>query len=68
MLKPFLGVAAAGVLAVFVWKVLGFLLLPLLGTVLSLLFTLMKLAVVVALVWFFLRLFRKPTDGEAPAD
>ncbi len=59
MFKPVLGVAAVGVI--------GFLLLPLIGTVLGVVFFFVKLALVVLAIWFLVRLFRKPND-EAHAE
>ena len=56
MLKPVLGLAAVGVL--------GFLLLPVIGTLLGVVFFFMKIALVVFAIWLLFRLFRKrPEDG-----
>jgi membrane protein implicated in regulation of membrane protease activity len=56
MLKPVLGVAAVGVI--------GFLLLPLIGTLLGVVFFFVKIAVVVLAIWFLFRVFRKRPDDE----
>ena len=60
MLKPVLGVAAVGLL--------GFLLLPLLGTLLGVAFFFVKIALVIGAIWLLFRLFRKPSRDEAHAD
>lgn len=70
-----LQLAAAGILGVAVWKVLSILLLPLLGTFLGFLFTIVKFALLIGLVVLAFWLFRKrgetgetPTRGEVPAE
>ena len=67
MHKPILTVAAAGVLGFAIWKVLSFLLLPLLGTVLGMFFAVLKVVLVVGLVFLVLWWLRrdKKEDGEA---
>ena len=69
MHKPVLGIAAAGVLGFAIWKVLSFLLLPLMGTLFGLLFTVIKFALVVGLIFLVVWWFRKDKkeDGEAPS-
>lgn len=67
MVRPVLGIAAAGILGFFVWKLAGFLLFPLIGLVLFA----VKIAFVVAVVWFVIWLLRKGDKGptkEAPAE
>jgi uncharacterized membrane protein YuzA (DUF378 family) len=59
MLKPVIGVAAVGIL--------GFLLLPLLGTLLGVAFFFVKVALVVGAIWFVFRLFRKHSGDEKRA-
>lgn len=61
--------AAAGFLALALWKVLSILLLPLLGTLLGFFFTILKFALLVGLVFFVLWWLRKDEhkDGEAGA-
>ena len=56
MLKPVLGVAAVGVI--------GFLLLPLIGTLLGVVFFFVKIAIVVLAIWFLFRVFRKRANDE----
>ncbi len=75
MAKPLLQLAAAGILGVAVWKVLSILLLPLLGTFLGFLFTIVKFALLIGLVVLAFWLFRKrgetgetPAGGEVPAE
>lgn len=60
MLKPVFGVAAVGIL--------GFLLLPLLGTLLGVFFFFVKIALVSFAVWLLFRLFRKRPNDEAHAE
>ena len=61
MLKPVLGFAAVGLV--------GILLLPVFGALLGLVFFLLKVALVIAAIWFLLRLFRgKGKSDEATAD
>lgn len=60
MLKPVLGVAAVGVI--------GFLLLPLIGTLLGVVFFFVKIAVVVLAIWFLFRVFRKRPNDEPKAE
>ena len=62
MLKPVLGVAAAGILGVVIWKIL---LLPLMAGLLGVLFTILKFALLAALVIFLVWLFRRNSGGEA---
>ena len=56
MLKPVLQLTAVGILGVTIWKLASFLLLPLLGTVLGFVFTILKIALIVSailfVVWF----------------
>ena len=60
MLKPVLGVAAVGVI--------GFLLLPLIGTLLGVVFFFVKIAIVVLAIWFLFRVFRKRPNDEPKAE
>jgi uncharacterized membrane protein len=62
MLKPVFGVAAAGILGVVIWKIL---LLPLMAGLLGVLFTILKFALLAALVIFLVWLFRRNSGGEA---
>lgn len=67
MFKPILGLAVAGAVGVVLWKLLGLLLLPLLGVALGLLFTVLKFAFLGALVMFVIWLFRRMTRDSATA-
>ena len=62
MLKPVFGVAAAGILGVVIWKIL---LLPLMAGLVGVLFTMLKFALLAALVIFLVWLFRRNSGGEA---
>ncbi len=62
MLKPVFGVAAAGILGVVIWKIL---LLPLMAGLVGVLFTILKFALLAALVLFVVWLFRRNSGGEA---
>jgi Flp pilus assembly protein TadB len=58
MLKPIFSLAAVGVAGFALWKVVSFLFLPLVGTLIGMLLTLVKVAVVVGillLVWWLWR-------------
>lgn len=65
MLKPLLGVAAAGVVTVVLWKLLAALLLPLLGVALGVVFLVLKFAFIAASICFAIWLFRRMTRNEA---
>ncbi len=60
MLKPVLGFAAVGLV--------GILLLPVFGALLGFVFFLLKVALVIAAIWFVMRLFRNKKNDEATAD
>ncbi|HYS21752.1 MAG TPA: hypothetical protein VEO73_11750 [Gemmatimonadales bacterium] len=69
MLKPFLQLAAVGVIGVVVWRVLSIFMLPLLGALLGIL---LKIALLVGIVFLVMWLLRRPKDEptkdeEAPA-
>lgn len=59
MLKPVAGLAAAGVITLILWKLLGVLLLPLVGIGLALVVAIIKLAVglgaILLMVWLIRR-------------
>jgi threonine/homoserine/homoserine lactone efflux protein len=65
--KPILQLAAVGVIGVIVWKLFA-------GVLLAVLFTILKIAFVVALIWFGVWAFKRWNDrkqddkGEAPAE
>lgn len=62
MLKPVLGLAATGVIALLLWKVMAIFLLPLLGLAIGFVFLAIKigfiLGAVCLLIWVFKRLNR----------
>jgi threonine/homoserine/homoserine lactone efflux protein len=58
MLKPILGFAALGVA--------GILLLPVIGIILSFVFTLLKIALVIFLIWLAFKMFEKMTKPRGP--
>lgn len=62
MLKPVLGVAAAGIFGVILWKIL---LLPLVAGLMGVLFTILKVALLVAAVLVVVWLLRRNNGGEA---
>ena len=67
MLKPVLQVAAVGILGVTIWKLASFLLLPLLGTVLGVVFTILKITLIVSAILFVVW-FLKKKGGEEKQD
>jgi type IV secretory pathway TrbL component len=73
MFKPVLTLAAVGFLGIGLWKVLSILFVPFLGTLLGVVLTLVKVALIVGLVMFAFWWFTqdkkkdKTEDGEAPA-
>lgn len=69
MHKPLLAVAAVGVVGFALWKVAAVLLLPLVGTVLGFLFTIVKFVVIGALLLFAFRWLTRGKDkgNEAAA-
>lgn len=70
MHKPVLALAAAGAVGFALWKLASLLLLPLVGTVVGFLLTILKFAAIGALLWFAYRFLtrKKDTGGEAPAE
>ena len=69
-MKPLFAVAATAVVGFAIWKVAAVLLLPLVGTVLGFVFTLVKFALIGALLWLaYSWITRRGKDkgGEAPA-
>ena len=66
MSKPIVTVAAAGFLGIALWKLLSILFLPLVGTLLGMLLTVLKVVLIVGavlLVWWLVR--RRKDEGEA---
>ena len=70
MHKPVLALAAAGAVGFALWKLASLLLLPLVGTVVGFLLTILKFAAIGALLWFayWFLTRKKDTGGEAPAE
>ena len=64
-MKPILGVAATGVVAVLLWKVLLVFLLPLIGIAAGLLFLVAKVVFVGVMVCVAIWLLRRCTRREA---
>ncbi len=62
MLKPVLGVAAAGIFGVILWKIL---LLPLVAALMGVLFTMLKVALLAGAVFLVVWLLRRNNGGEA---
>ncbi|MEO8636916.1 MAG: hypothetical protein ABI587_16695 [Gemmatimonadales bacterium] len=64
MLKPVLGVAAAGVIGFVLWKLMLLLLLPLFGIALAGVFVIIKVSFIIGMVclafWLVKRLLRDP--------
>jgi hypothetical protein len=64
MLKPVLGLAASGVIAILLWKVVALFLLPLIGVTIGFLFLALKIGFIIAvfclLFWVFRRFTRDP--------
>jgi hypothetical protein len=67
MLKPVLGLAATGVAAILLWKLMVLFLLPLFGVALALVFMAIKIGFIVALVAFAVWLLRRTGRREAAA-
>lgn len=61
MLKPVLGLAATGVIALLLWKVLAIVLLPLVATLVGVAFLVFKIGMLVGVVCFLFWLFRRIT-------
>ena len=61
MLKPFVTLATAAAVGVVLWKLLGLLLLPLVGIALGLFITVLKFAFLGAALFFAFWLFRRCT-------
>lgn len=68
MLKPVLQVAAVGLLGVTIWKLASFLLLPLLGTMLGFVFTILKIALIVGAILFVVWFLKKKGGAEEKKD
>lgn len=70
MHKPVLALAAAGAVGFALWKLASILLLPLVGTVLGFLLTILKFALIGSLLWlvYWFVTRKKDKGGEAPAE
>jgi hypothetical protein len=62
MLKPVATLAAVGIVGLVALKLLGFVFLPIVGMLLGFLFLALKIALIVALIWWGFSLFRKWTE------
>lgn len=65
MMKPVLGLAATGIVALVLWKVLAIFLLPLLGVALGFLFLVLKIGFIVGAILLALWIFRRMNRREA---
>ena len=68
MLKPVLRLAAVGLVAFGAVKLVGFLFAPLIGILLGLVFTALKIALIIALIYFGFWFFRRMVNGEKKAE
>ncbi len=64
-MRAMIGVAAVGVFGVVIWKVLWVLLLPLFATVVGVMITVLKFALIGAAVYVVYRLYRKYVSEPA---
>lgn len=64
MFKPVLGLAATGIVAVILWKLVGLLLLPLFGVAIGLVLIVIKIAFWVLVGCFAVWLFRRMTRSH----
>ncbi len=67
MLKPVLGLAATGIVALILFKVIALLLLPLIGITIGIFVIAIKIAFWVGVAWFAMWLFRRLTRDTATA-
>lgn len=67
MLKPMLAIAATGIAAVLLWKVLAVFMLPLLGLAIGLVALLIKIVFVFVLLMIAYWIYRKSTRGDSMA-
>jgi hypothetical protein len=59
MLRPILGLAAAGAISLLLWQLIGAILLPFLGLALGVLVTILKFVLIFSLVMFVIWLLRR---------
>jgi hypothetical protein len=64
MLKPVLGLAATGIIAVILFRLLAVLLLPLIGITIGIVLIAIKVAFWVGVAWFAIWLFRRLTRSD----
>lgn len=66
-MKPMLGLAATGLIALVLWKVLAMFLLPLIGVAVGFLFLALKIGFIVGAIllalWIFKRMSRREAAG-----
>ena len=67
MLKPVAQLAAIGIVGVLAAKLLGMLMLPLVGILIGFLLWIGKLLLIAALIWFGYQLFKKVNDRPSEA-
>lgn len=67
MLKPMLAIAATGIAAVLLWKVLAVFMLPLLGLAIGLVALVIKIVFVLVLLMIAYWIYRKSTRGDSMA-
>lgn len=67
MLKPVLGLAATGIVALILFKFVALLLLPLIGITIGIFLIAIKIAFWVGVAWFAIWLFRRLTRSPATA-
>jgi hypothetical protein len=67
MLRPVMGLAAAGVASLILWKLFVFLLLPLFGIAIGLVVTVVKFAFLAGLILFAIWIFRRCNRESTPA-
>lgn len=64
-MKPLFGLAATGVIAVILWKVLALFLLPLIGVAVGVMFLVLKIGFIVGAICLALWLFRRMNRSAA---
>jgi hypothetical protein len=67
MLKPLLGMAAAGVVTLLLWKMLALFILPLLGVALAAVFVVFKVVFIAGSILLAIWIFRRMSRSEASA-
>jgi hypothetical protein len=67
MIKPLLGVAATGVVAVLAWKLMAIVMLPLLGLAIGFVALVIKLMVIFFVLLIAYWLYRRATRSESMA-